>query len=136
MSAHGFRTIGVLGMYIIKAYVSVIKLITGLGAGQMGLGIAYVASLRARVPVLLVDRSPVQIQKSLSLMDKLLAKDVSKGKISEQEAKDARARITVVPQDVGISGLKEADLVVEVCLLCYSCINHDIIPRLPRRMLT
>lgn len=84
-----------------------------LGAGQMGLGIAFVASLRAKVPVLLVDRSAVQIQKSLSLMDKLLAKDVSKGKITEQEAKDARARITVVPEDVGISGFKDVDLVVE-----------------------
>jgi 3-hydroxybutyryl-CoA dehydrogenase len=80
----------------------------------MGLGIAFVASLRAKVPVLLVDKSSAQIQKSLSLMDKLLAKDVAKGRISEQDAKDARSRITVVPEDVGISGLNDADLVVEV----------------------
>ncbi|CCA76950.1 probable 3-hydroxybutyryl-CoA dehydrogenase [Serendipita indica DSM 11827] len=100
--AHGFRTIGVLG------------------AGQMGLGIAYVASLRAKVPVYLVDKSPVQIQKSLSLMDKLLAKDVSKGKLSEQEAKDARQRITVVPEEQGIEGLKDVDLVVEVSNLNYA----------------
>jgi 3-hydroxybutyryl-CoA dehydrogenase len=86
------------------------------GAGQMGLGIAFVASLRAKVPVLLVDKSSAQIQKSLSLMDKLLAKDVAKGKISEQDAQDARSRITVVPEDVGISGLNDADLVVEVSL--------------------
>lgn len=85
-----------------------------LGAGQMGLGIVYVASLRAKVPVLMLDRSPVQIQKSLSLMDKLLAKDVSKGKITEQEAKDARDRITVVSEEEGINGLKDVDLVVEV----------------------
>ena len=83
----------------------------------MGLGIAYVASLRAKVPVLLVDRSSVQIQKSLSLMDKLLAKDVAKGKLSEQEAKDARQRITVVPEEQGIEGLKDVDLVVEVSSL-------------------
>jgi 3-hydroxybutyryl-CoA dehydrogenase len=80
----------------------------------MGLGIAFVASLRAKVPVLLVDKSSTQIQKSLSLMDKLLAKDVAKGKISEQDAHDARSRITVVPEDVGIGGLNDADLVVEV----------------------
>jgi len=94
-----------------------------LGAGQMGLGIAYVASLRARVPVFLVDKSTVQIEKSLSLMDKLLAKDVSKGKISEQEAKDARARITVVSGDQGINGLKDVDLVVEVSYApdCRTC---------------
>ncbi|KAG8853553.1 hypothetical protein FRB91_004763 [Serendipita sp. 411] len=93
--AHGFRTVGVLG------------------AGQMGLGIAYVASLRAKVPVLVVDRSQAQIQKSLSLMDKLLAKDVSKGKITEQDAQAARARITIVPENEGINGLKDVDLVVE-----------------------
>ena len=80
----------------------------------MGLGIAYVASLKAKVPVLLVDRSSAQIQKSLSLMDKLLAKDVSKGKITEQEANDAKQRITIVPENVGINGLKDVDLVVEV----------------------
>lgn len=85
----------------------------------MGLGIAYVASLRAKVPVLLVDKSPVQIEKSLSLMDKLLAKDVTKGKISEQDAKDARARITIVPANLGISGLKDVDIVVEVSRLQY-----------------
>jgi 3-hydroxybutyryl-CoA dehydrogenase len=82
----------------------------------MGLGIAYVTSLRAKLPVMIVDKSPVQIEKSLSLMDKLLAKDVSKGKITQQEADDARQRVTIVPHDVGISGLKDVDLVVEVCL--------------------
>lgn len=82
----------------------------------MGLGIAYVASLKAKVPVLLVDRSSAQIQKSLSLMDKLLAKDVSKGKITEQEANDAKQRITIVPENVGIDGLKDVDLVVEVSI--------------------
>jgi hypothetical protein len=43
-----------------------------------GLGIAYVAALRAKVPVLLHDRSSAQIQKGLALMDKLLEKDVAK----------------------------------------------------------
>ena len=45
---------------------------------DIGLGIAYVAALRARVPVLLHDRSEVQIKKGLALMDKLLAKDTAK----------------------------------------------------------
>lgn len=44
----------------------------------VGLGIAYVAALRAKVPVLLHDRSSTQIQKGLALMDKLLEKDVAK----------------------------------------------------------
>lgn len=43
-----------------------------------GLGIAYVSALRAKVPVQLYDRSPEQVKKGLALMDKLLAKDVTK----------------------------------------------------------
>ena len=102
--------------YLVSSYLMHCDLsyLLYVGAGQMGLGIAYVATLRAKVPVLLVDRSPIQIQKSLSLMDKLLAKDVSKGKLTEQEAKDAKGRLTVVPEEEGINGLKDVDLVVEV----------------------
>ncbi len=43
-----------------------------------GLGIAFVAALRAKVPVLLHDRSEPQIKKGLALLDKLLEKDVAK----------------------------------------------------------
>jgi 3-hydroxybutyryl-CoA dehydrogenase len=79
----------------------------------MGLGIAYVAALRAQVPrVLLCDRSEVQITKSLALMDKLLAKDVKKGRLSEEEAREARGRVEVVSS--GIGGLRDVDMVVEV----------------------
>ena len=45
---------------------------------ESGLGIAYVAALRAKVPVLLHDRSEAQLKKGLAFMDKLLDKDVSK----------------------------------------------------------
>ncbi|KAE9392725.1 hypothetical protein BT96DRAFT_967359, partial [Gymnopus androsaceus JB14] len=70
------------------------RTISVIGAGQMGIGIALVASLCAKIPtVLLYDRDPSQITKGLGFMDKLLAKDVSKGKISEDEAKTARARV-------------------------------------------
>lgn len=80
----------------------------------MGLGIAYVAALRAKIPVVLVDKSPSQIQKGLSLMDKLLAKDVSKGKISEADAKEAREKVMVVPEGMGLKGFKDVDMVIEV----------------------
>ncbi|EPQ55327.1 hypothetical protein GLOTRDRAFT_76695 [Gloeophyllum trabeum ATCC 11539] len=93
--AHGIRTLGVLG------------------SGQMGLGIAYVAALRAKVPVLLYDRSTEQIEKGLKFMDKLLAKDVSKGKIQDIEAKEARDRVTVVSQDQAYKGFRDVDMVVE-----------------------
>jgi len=94
--SHGVRTVGVLG------------------AGQMGLGIAYVSALRAKVPVLLLDRSKEQITSSLKFMDKLLAKDVSKGRIQDIEAKEARDRITILDYDTqGIKGFRDADMVIE-----------------------
>ena len=81
----------------------------------MGLGIAYVAAVRAGVPVLLYDRSADQVKKGLALMDKLLEKDVKKGKIESSFAKEARDRVIVVED--GIRGLRDVDMCVEVSLL-------------------
>nr|GAT51518.1 predicted protein [Mycena chlorophos] len=89
---HGIRTLGVLG------------------AGQMGLGIAFVSALRARVPVLLYDKSEAQVTKGLAFMDKLLEKDVSKGRISSEDAKGARERVSVVKE---LEGLRDVDMAVE-----------------------
>ncbi|KAF8161408.1 3-hydroxyacyl-CoA dehydrogenase [Crassisporium funariophilum] len=93
--AHGIRTLGVLG------------------AGQMGTGIALVSALRAKVPVLLYDRSSEQVTKGLSLMDKLLAKDVAKGRITSEEAKEARDKVSVVGPEAGIKGMRDVDMIVE-----------------------
>ncbi|KAJ3557785.1 hypothetical protein NP233_g11657 [Leucocoprinus birnbaumii] len=90
--AHGIRTLGVLG------------------SGQMGTGIALVSALRAKVPVLVHDRSPEQVKKGLALVDKLLAKDVSKGRLTTEDAKDAKDRISVVDE---LKGLRDVDMVVE-----------------------
>ncbi|KAF8674805.1 hypothetical protein AX14_005229, partial [Amanita brunnescens Koide BX004] len=90
--AHGIRTLGVLG------------------AGQMGTGIALVSALRAKVPVLLHDRSTEQVTKGLAFVDKLLEKDVGKGRLTSEQAKEARDRITVVE---GLKGLRDVDMVVE-----------------------
>lgn len=95
-----------------------------LGAGQMGTGIALVSALRAKVPVLLHDRSSEQVTKGLSLVDKLLAKDVSKGRITSEEAKEARDRISVVGSEAGIKGLRDVDMVVEVSNLIHSEIKN------------
>jgi 3-hydroxybutyryl-CoA dehydrogenase len=92
--AHGIKTLGVLG------------------AGQMGTGIALVSALRAKVPVLLFDQSNDQVTKGLAFVDKLLDKDVGKGRIKSEEAKEARERIRPVDS---IKGLRDVDLVVEVC---------------------
>ena len=47
-------------------------------------------------------------------MDKLLAKDVAKGRLSEMDAQAARARVRAVAQDRGIGGLRDVDMVIEV----------------------
>ncbi|KAF5354824.1 hypothetical protein D9756_005706 [Leucocoprinus leucothites] len=90
--AHGIRTLGVLG------------------AGQMGTGIALVSALRAKVPVLVHDKSPEQVKKGLALVDKLLAKDVSKGRITTEDAKDTKDRISVVDD---LKSMRDVDMVVE-----------------------
>jgi len=62
-----------------------------------------------------VPRSKEQLASSLKFMDKLLAKDVSKGRIQGIEAKEARDRITVLDYDTqGIKGFRDADMVIEV----------------------
>ncbi|KAG9044481.1 hypothetical protein FS837_008076 [Tulasnella sp. UAMH 9824] len=91
-----------------------IKKLGVIGAGQMGLGIAYVAAVKAKVPVLLYDRSKDQVSKGLALMDKLLDKDVKKGKIESAEAaKEARERVVVLSEEEGIKGFRDVDMCVE-----------------------
>lgn len=78
---HGIKTLAVIG-----------------ASGQMGNGIAYVAATKAQVPrILLCDQSDVQLDKGLAFFDKLLAKDVSKGKLSQDDADRARASLTKAP---------------------------------------
>jgi 3-hydroxybutyryl-CoA dehydrogenase len=64
--------------------------------------------------VQLYDRSPEQVSKGLNLMDKLLAKDVAKGKIQETDARDARERVSVVDQSMPLRALRDVDMVIEV----------------------
>jgi len=76
----------------------------------MGTGIALVSALRAKVPVLLHDRSQDQVAKGLALIDKLLAKDVDKGRLTDVEAKETRERISVTDS---LEGLRNVDMVIE-----------------------
>ncbi|KDN47872.1 hypothetical protein RSAG8_03292, partial [Rhizoctonia solani AG-8 WAC10335] len=94
------------------AVVHGIKRFGVLGGGQMGLGIAYVGAVRAKLPVYIYDRSSDQIKTSLALMDKLLDKEVSKGKMESTAAKEARDRVTIIG-DEGVKGFRDLDMVVE-----------------------
>lgn len=85
-----------------------IKKIGVVGAGTMGTGIAQVAAVSG-FEVILNDVGEDYLQRSLSMMDKSLAKLAEKGKIQEDKGKIlSRVRTTT-----SLSDLKEADFVVE-----------------------
>lgn len=111
--AHGLKRIGVLGTSIFLQSLSA-RPDAAVGAGQMGLGIAYVSAVHAKVPVLLYDKSKDQVAKGLALMDKLLAKGVHKGVLDSSDAQDARERVAIVDS---VAALRDADMTVEVRLL-------------------
>ncbi|RKP11300.1 hypothetical protein BJ684DRAFT_22147, partial [Piptocephalis cylindrospora] len=82
-----------------------------LGAGQMGVGIALVAARYAKLPVTLVDVSEKQLEKGMAFMDKLLAKDVSKERLTKTDASSIRQLIR--PSSGGVTDFKESDIVIE-----------------------
>lgn len=87
-----------------------IKKLGVVGAGQMGLGIALVAARNAKVPVTLVDNSQASLDKGMAFADKLLSKDVSKSKITQEVADSTKALLTATTQ---MSDLHDVDMVIE-----------------------
>ncbi|KAK3203121.1 hypothetical protein GRF29_112g300743 [Pseudopithomyces chartarum] len=87
-----------------------VKKLGVIGAGQMGLGIALVAAQKAQVPVRLIDSSQASIDKGLKFADKLLEKDVGKGRLSKEDATAARERLT---SSTKIEDLSDVDFVIE-----------------------
>ena len=76
----------------------------------MGLGIALVAARMAKVPVTVIDNSQKSLDKGLAFADKLLAKDVSKDKISQSDADATRGRLTT---STNMEELGDVDMVIE-----------------------
>ncbi|KUI52640.1 putative 3-hydroxybutyryl-CoA dehydrogenase [Cytospora mali] len=87
-----------------------VKRLGVVGAGQMGLGIALVAAQKAQVPVTLVDNSQASLDKGLAFAEKLLAKDVAKERITQEQADKARANLTPINT---LDALSEVDFVIE-----------------------
>ncbi|KAK4219339.1 3-hydroxyacyl-CoA dehydrogenase [Rhypophila decipiens] len=87
-----------------------VKRIGVVGAGQMGLGIALVAAQRAQVPVTLVDSSQASLDKGLAFAEKLLAKDVSKSRITQEQADSARSLLT---PSTTLDDLSSVDFIIE-----------------------
>ncbi|KAM3080957.1 hypothetical protein ACMFMG_004916 [Clarireedia jacksonii] len=87
-----------------------VKKLGVIGAGQMGLGIALVAAQKAGVPVTLVDTSQASLDKGLAFAEKLLAKDVSKQRITQEQSDSARALLHPTTK---MEDLSNADFVIE-----------------------
>ncbi|KAJ0308356.1 hypothetical protein COL516b_003625 [Colletotrichum fioriniae] len=87
-----------------------VKRLGVIGAGQMGLGIALVAAQRAQVPVTLVDANKAALDKGLAFAEKLLAKDVSKSRITQEQADKARSLLSPA---TSIDELSDVDFVIE-----------------------
>ena len=115
--AHGIRRAGVIGAGQMGTSWVAHALSLTLTLPCTGLGIAFVSAVHAKVPVLLHDRSSAQVKSGLALFDKILSKDVSKGKLTSEAAKEARDRVTVVDD---LKDFRDADIVIEVSSLTFS----------------
>ncbi|QNI37566.1 3-hydroxybutyryl-CoA dehydrogenase [Edaphobacter albus] len=80
-----------------------IRTIAVLGAGTMGNGIAHVAA-RSGFRVLLCDVAQNLLDRGLATIEKNLGREVTKEKLTKQQAEEARARITPVLDRESLSG--------------------------------
>jgi 3-hydroxybutyryl-CoA dehydrogenase len=86
-----------------------IKHVGIIGAGQMGNGIAHVISL-AGYDVALHDISAQRVEAALATINGNMARQISRGKLTEADREQALARIRFAP---ALEDLGEADLVIE-----------------------
>ena len=86
-----------------------IKKVAVIGAGLMGAGIAYVQA-KAGVETVLIDVSQEGAEKGKAYSQRLVDKDVSRGKLTKEKGDEILARITPTTDYALIAG---ADLVVE-----------------------
>jgi len=86
-----------------------IKTVGVIGAGQMGAGIAHVAAL-AGYQIILNDVSKERVESALATINGNMARQISKGAISETDRKHALQRIT--PAN-GLEAMAKCDLVIE-----------------------
>ncbi|MHB8529722.1 MAG: 3-hydroxybutyryl-CoA dehydrogenase [Caulobacteraceae bacterium] len=86
-----------------------IKTVGVIGAGQMGSGIAHVCAL-AGYEVLLHDVAPDKVRDSLTLIDHNMARQVSRGLVSEDDTRAAIARIKAADS---LAAIGSADLAIE-----------------------
>ena len=88
---------------------STVKRLGMLGAGMMGAGIAFVAAA-AGIDVVLIDRDTATAEKGKAYSAKVLAKDIEKGRRSQEQADAILGRILPTDDFAELAGV---DLVVE-----------------------
>ncbi len=107
-----------------------------VGAGQMGNGIAHVMSL-AGYDVMLNDISDDALSNAMELMKNNMERQVSRGKITEDQLSDALSRITCTTT---LSELGKTDLIIEAATereTVKQAIFEDLVPHLqPHTILT
>jgi 3-hydroxybutyryl-CoA dehydrogenase len=107
-----------------------------VGAGQMGNGIAHVFAI-AGYDVILTDVNETALQNAISLIDRNIERQVSRGKVSAEDKAAAMARIktTLRLADVG-----PCDLIIEAATereTVKQAIFEDLLPHLkPHTILT
>ncbi len=113
-----------------------IRKIGVIGAGQMGNGIAHVMAL-AGYEVMLTDISQEALDKALALMARNMDRQVSRGKITQDEMDAAQARITTT---LTLTDLGQTDLIIEAATereTVKQAIFEDLLPHLqPHTILT
>lgn len=107
-----------------------------VGAGQMGNGIAHVFAL-AGFDVLMTDISQDALDKARVLIDKNMDRQVSRGRITEDEKSTALGRIA---STLELSDLGQSDLIIEAATereTVKTAIFEDLLPHLrPETILT
>jgi 3-hydroxybutyryl-CoA dehydrogenase len=80
-----------------------------IGAGQMGAGIAHVCALSG-LDLIVQDISEDNLKKSIATIDRNFARQVAKGKLTEEQKQIALARIQTT---TALSDFNKCDLVIE-----------------------
>ncbi|HVV39902.1 MAG TPA: 3-hydroxybutyryl-CoA dehydrogenase [Nitrobacter sp.] len=91
---------------------AMIRKVGVIGSGQMGNGIAHVTAL-AGMNVVLTDISPDRIKSAIATISGNLSRQVSKNAITDDERKQALARIESAES---LDGLADCDLVIETAV--------------------
>jgi 3-hydroxybutyryl-CoA dehydrogenase len=89
-----------------------VKKIGVLGAGAMGGGIAHLAA-QSGFEVVLCDVKLDFVEKAVGRMEKLMAKSIEKGKMTEEQAKEVIGRIT---KSENMDDFNDVDYVIEAII--------------------